>query len=197
MGDLFGTTATPDRVAAALRGRLAELGVDADKTTPQWTRRMQGIGDPAGDGRSTQTGISDITAYAKQGFSIIPAPRPLTARVETSVTAVKRLLLGVPKPFRICGVNAPELGRRLRNNTWPVDPVTQKRRKGSTRPLDDVHNHACRALAYYTVAKYPPPREHDPDGAGAPIVDDPEQTGRRSRRGVTTRSRTACTSERT
>jgi hypothetical protein len=47
----------------------------------------------------------------------------------------------------------------LRNNTWPVDPITQKRRKGATRPLDDIHNHTCRGLAYYAVAKFPPPVE--------------------------------------
>jgi hypothetical protein len=186
VGDYFGTTATPDRVAAALRAYLVELGVEQQFTTPQWTRRMQGIGDSAGGDRSAQTAISDVTAYSKQGFSIIPAPRPLTARVETTVTAVKRLLLGVPKPFRICGVNAGELARHLRNNTWPVDPVTQKRRKGSTRPLDDVHNHACRALAYYVVTKYPPPREHDPSEGGGHLAIDEQLRARRSRQGVST-----------
>jgi hypothetical protein len=187
IGDLFGTTVTSERVGAALRAYLVELGVEPHLTTPQWTRRMQGIGDPAGDGRSGQSGISDITAYAKQGFSIIPAPRVHTMRVETTIVAVKRLLLGVPKPFRICGVNAGDLGRHLRNNTWPVDPITQKRRKGSTRPLDDIHNHSCRALAYYTVARFPPSREHDPTEGGGLILDETEPVrGRRSRRGVST-----------
>lgn len=163
MGDEHGSTATPERVAAALRDYLAYLGVERRLLTPGWTRRIQGIGDPAGDGRSTQTGISDIQAYSKQGFSIDTPPRYLTAKVETTIASVKRLLLGTPKPLLICGVNAGELGRHFRNNTWPVDPVSGKRRKGATKPEDDVHNHALRALAYYAVRKYPPPVEHDPD----------------------------------
>jgi hypothetical protein len=162
MGDDHGTTATPERVAAALREYLARLGVEERLLTSSWTRRLQGIGDPSGSDRSTQTGISDMQAYARQGFSIVPAPRVLTQKVETTITSVKRLLLGVPKPFVICGVNAGELARHFRNNTWPVDPITQKRRKGSTKPDDDVHNHALRALAYYAVKKFPPPVEHDP-----------------------------------
>jgi hypothetical protein len=37
MGDLVGTTATPDLVAAALRAYLVELGVEERLTTPLWT----------------------------------------------------------------------------------------------------------------------------------------------------------------
>lgn len=187
MGDLVGTTAVPQLVAAALRELLVTLGVPELETTPFWTKKMQGIGDPAGDGRSTQTGISDIQEYAKQGFAILTPPRRLTMRVETSIMAVKRLLIGTPKPLHICGVNADVLARRLRNNTWPVDPISQKRRKGATRPLDDVHNHTARALAYYSVAKFPPPVEYDADVAsavGAETIDD--SFDRRGRRGVST-----------
>jgi hypothetical protein len=42
MGDLFGTTATPSVVAAALRAYLVELGVEERLTTPLWTLKMQG-----------------------------------------------------------------------------------------------------------------------------------------------------------
>jgi hypothetical protein len=187
MGDLFGTTAVPQLVAAALRELLVSLGVQAQHTTPFWTKKMQGWGDPAGDGRSTQTGISDIQEYAKQGFSILTPPRRLTMRVETSIVAVKRLLIGTPKPLVICGVKAEGLARHFRNNTWPVDPISQKRRKGATRPLDDVHNHSLRAFAYYAVAKYPPPTEYDAqDGPTGDIGDDGDNVReRRSRRGVT------------
>jgi hypothetical protein len=76
---------------------------------------------------------------------------------------VKRLLLGTPKPLQICGVKAAELARHFRNNTWPVDPISQKRRKGATVPDDDIHNHSMRAVAYYAVAKFPPPVEHGDD----------------------------------
>lgn len=187
MGDLFGTSAIPQLVASALRELLVSLGVQERHSTPYWTKQMQGIGDPAGDGRSTQTGISDIQEYAKQGFSIITPPRRYTMKVETSITAVKRLLIGTPKPLHICSVKAEGLARHFRNNTWPVDPISQKRRKGATRPLDDVHNHSMRALAYYVVAKFPPPVEHDPElhETGETIIDD-EIVSRRSRQGVGT-----------
>jgi hypothetical protein len=183
MGDLFGTTATPQLVAAGLRELLVVLGVDERHVTPQWTKRMQGIGDPAGDGRSTQTGISDIQEYAKQGFSIVTPPRLYTMKVETSITAVKRLLLGTPKPVKISALHAGELARHFRNNTWPVDPISQKRRVGATRPLDDVHNHSMRAFAYYCVAKYPPPVEHDPDVNVYDDVDPLDDPLTRRRRG--------------
>jgi hypothetical protein len=52
--------------------------------------------------------------------------------------------------------------------------------------LDDVHNHACRALAYYVVAKYPPPREHDPSEGGGHLAIDEQLRARRSRQGVST-----------
>jgi len=165
VGDRVGTTATPELVAAALRELLLRLGVPARETTPFWTLKMQGYGDPSGEyGRTT--GPSEFIAYRRQGFSIIGPPRHLQ-RVETTIAAVKRLLLGTPKPLRICGVNAAELARHFRNNRWPVDPYSGNRRKGSTRPEDDIHNHALRALAYYAVAKFPPPVEHDPEFDGA------------------------------
>jgi len=124
-----------------------------------WTKQIQGYGDPSGDDAVVASATSIVQEYAKQGFQIIAPARYLTRRVETNINAVTRLLLGVPKPLVICGVKADELALHFRNNTWPVDPITQKRRKGSTKPEDNVHNHALRALAYMAVTKFPPPVE--------------------------------------
>lgn len=155
MGDLHRTTATPETVSARLRDYLAELGYPAARLTPEWTRRIVGWGDPAGGARSLDTGRPLISAYARLGWTIRKPPPNLTRRAETSISAVKRMLLGSPKPVRVCGLNAAEFARHARNNTWPTDE-SGRRRIGSTVPHDDEHNHAMRAYAYRIVAKYPP-----------------------------------------
>lgn len=162
LGDLHRTTATPERVSAALVDYLAQLGVPRERLTPEWTRRIQGWGDPAGDARSLDTGRTLLSAYAKLGWTIRKPPSHLTRRAETSISAVKRLLLGRPKPVKVCGLNAAEFARHARNNTWPVD-ANGRRRIGSTVPHDDEHNHALRAYAYRVVAKYPPAQTTEPD----------------------------------
>jgi hypothetical protein len=162
LGTQHGSSAVPHLVAAALREFLVLLGVQRRHLTPLWTRQLLGYGDPTGTGGDLVTGTSVVHEYQKLGFAIQSPPRYLTRRVDPSIIAVKRLLIGVPKPLAVCGVNAAELARHFRNNTWQVDPITQKRRKNAHLE-DDVHNHSMRALAYYAVAKYPPPVEHGGD----------------------------------
>lgn len=161
VGDLHGTSATPETVAAEIR-RFAvdELGVPANLVTKEWTSKWPAVGDPAGHSRSLETNRPLVTAYRRLGFVIGRPSSRLTRSVDTSINSVKRLLLGTPKPLRICGVKADPLARHLRNNTWPTD-ASGHRRLGATTPLDDEHNHAGRALAYWAVDRYPPIGDHD------------------------------------
>ena len=46
----------------------------------------------------------------------------------------------------------------MRHNVWPMD-AQGNRRVGATAPLDNVHNHALRAFAYWAVATHPPQGE--------------------------------------
>ena len=172
MGDNHGTTATPELVAAQLRDYLAELGVPEQRMTPEWTSKIHGIGDPANvGGRELATGRTLAADYARQGFTIRRPPRRLTARVDPGIRAVKRLLLGKPKPLRVCGVNAAEFARHMRNNVWPKD-INGNRRPSSTTPQDDRHNHACSAFRYLIVAKWGTPADlREPEGA--PFDDEP------------------------
>jgi hypothetical protein len=152
MGDLFGTTATPELVSAALRAYLVELGMAPERTTPEWTRHLYGVGDPAGAARDLATNRPLFADYRKQGFLIRKPPPRLTRTVDPSIRAVKRLLLGRPKPLRVCGVNAEAFARHMRNNVWPTDALG---RRSGTRPDDrGEHNHACRAFAYLALAKW-------------------------------------------
>ena len=171
MGDQHGTTATPERVADELRRYLAELGVPDIELESYYTLRLRAVGDPAGHARTLDTGRPIVSAYRRQGFQIGRPPRRLTRTVDTSITVVKQLLNGTPKPLRICGVNAATFADHMRNNTWPVDAVSGHRRVGSTIPVDDVHNHACRAFAYWAVATFPP--SGGDDHAPAAEADDP------------------------
>lgn len=155
MGDQHGTTATPERVAEQLRLYLQELGLPPEELEPYYTAKLRGIGDPAGAARTLDTGKPIVAAYRRQGFAIGKPPRRLTRNVDASITSVKQLLNGTPKPLRICGVNAAAFADHLRNNTWPVDK-DGKRQIGSTTPRDDIHNHSCRAFAYWAVATFPP-----------------------------------------
>lgn len=156
MGDQHGSTATPERVSEQLKLYLQELGVEPVELEPYYTARLRCIGDPAGGARTLDTGRPVVSAYRRQGFAIGKPPRRLTKTVDDSIRSVKQLLLGTPKPLRICGVNAHAFADHMRNNTWPVDPITGQRRTGSTVPVDDVHNHSQRAFAYWAVATFPP-----------------------------------------
>lgn len=165
VGDLVGMTATPEVVAATLTGYLADLGVPDEFLTASWTRRIQCWGDPSDQYRDRRTGQPFVQAFRRLGWNIAAPPRSYMRTVNPSISAVKRLLLGTPKPLRVCGVNASEFAVHMRNNTWPVDSVG-RRRLGGGPPVDDLHNHACRAFAYGIVAKWPPPVD-DTSTAGA------------------------------
>jgi hypothetical protein len=150
-GHLFGTSATPRAVAAALRDHLRKLGVPEMLLAHEWTRRMYAIGDPAGHGRELSTGQPTVAAYRREGFYFGKPPARLVKTQVASLTAAKLLFDGFPKPLRICGVNAGAFAEHARENTWRIGP------DGRLLGLhDDVHNHSMRAFAYYAVAKFPP-----------------------------------------
>lgn len=187
--DQPGETPTPDNVAEAVREELRELGVPVRELDPRWTRRLYARGDPAGEGRTLSTGRPLTSDYRREGFEIRKPPANLTREVATSVTAVKRLLLGQPKPLRV-SARCTRFVRHARHNRWPTDALGH-RRIGSTRPLDDEHNHMMRAFAYLVVAKFPPApasggRDPDPwddtdstlaDRSYGSLVDDLEPLG--------------------
>jgi hypothetical protein len=166
LGDLFDTSATPERVAAAIREFAAgALGIPPHLTEPTFTTGWPAIGDPAGHSRDLVTGRPWVIAYRRLGFVIGRPSSRMTRSVVPSINAVKRLLLGTPKPLRICGVKCDALAAHLRNNTWPTD-ISGHRRLGATTPKDDSHNHACSALRYWCVDRYPPMGEmHEQGGA--------------------------------
>lgn len=152
--DRPGETPTPDNVARALLEELSALGVAGRELDPRWSRMIYAIGDVSGEGRSLDTGRPLISAYRAQGFDIGSPPRRLVRLASTSIVCVKELLLGNPKPVRWsarCQVGI----RHMRHNRWPTDQAGN-RRIGATVPLDDEHNHYCRALAYLIVTKFPP-----------------------------------------
>lgn len=142
VGDLFGTTATPELVSAALVDYLADLGVGPVALQRKFTSAIHCVGDPAGQSRSLDTGLPFVAAYRRLGWVIRRPPSRYTKHASSSISSVKRLLGGTPKPLRVCGVNASVFAERMRNNTWPVDS-SGKRQLGVTIPRDDIHNHAC------------------------------------------------------
>lgn len=154
-GDLIGRAATPERVSSGLVEHLASLGVPERLLTRSSRRAIACYGDPAAFGRSLSTGRPLVEAYARLGWVIRRPPPRYTRSVETGIGAVKRLLLGYPKPLRICGRNARTMADRISHCVWPTDR-TGERRLGATRPVDDLANHACDALRYLVLAKWPP-----------------------------------------
>ncbi len=166
---------TPDQVSAALRQRLAEIGVPAEHLTPAWTSRIHAVGDPAGEGRELSTGRTTAAEYGRLGWSILSYPRS----VEETIRAVKRLLRGIPKRLVVSPAHGgEEFLDDVIANRWPTDR-TGARKLGATRPLDDSANHGARAFAYLCREKFPPPagpdagRGPDPDGdpAAAGVID--------------------------
>jgi hypothetical protein len=178
-GHLFGTSATPENVSAALVEYLRDLGVEERLLDPEWTRRMYAIGDPSGHNKTLETGKPFVAAYRRNGFVFGKPPDRLTRRITPSVTALKLLLEGVPKPLRVCGVRCEAFVEHVRENTWRVGP------DGQLLGLnDDIHNHAMRAFAYYAVAKFPPVETGQQPGAvfDEPVEEPDPLARRRARR---------------
>lgn len=160
MGTQHGTSGVPEHVAAELRLFLQELGMPEVETTPAFTAKLRAIGDPAGHDRQQASGKPLVSQYRRQGFSIGKPPRRMRF-IEQQNNAVKRLLLGSPKPLRICGVHAAALGDHLAGNRWKTTSLGEVRYGTAMDLEDDVHNHACRALAYWATATFQPPGEDD------------------------------------
>ena len=166
--------AIAENVAPRVVEVLASIGLLERDLVPHNLKTFPMVGDPSGQNATLVTGRSLVREYRPFGFVIAMPPRRLTARVDTSIRSVKRLLLGTPKPIRVSREGCPRLILHARNNTWPTDALGH-RRVGATAPYDDEHNHAMRALAYWAVARYPPPTEGPKRGPG---TDPPDGDGR-------------------
>lgn len=151
IGELEVSDQTPGEVAESLRGVLASLGAHPRLLEPSWTRAMHAVGDPAGEARSLTTGRSVVQDYAAAGFNIRSTPRSIA----TTINSVKRLLRGYPKPLVVAIDQCPSFVEHFGANRWPTDANGQRVR--SAGPLDDRHNHAMRAFAYYVADKWPAP----------------------------------------
>lgn len=166
--------AIPDVVVPQLIEELRDIGVPENRLTRQWTLQILAVGDPAGEGRELSTGKPLVSHYKRLGWNIVAPKRYTVAR---TVVAVKRVLMGKPKPFRVCGIGCPELVRHMKSNRWPTDRHG-KRVLTAARPLDDEHNHMPRALAYYVTYKYPPPAIDDQLRAATDKIATERTTGR-------------------
>lgn len=155
IGEAEFTETLPSGVAAGLRETLRQLGVPDRLLVHDQTLSMLCVGDPAGRGTQLNSGEPLTADYLREGFSIAD---PGQQRVETTLKALKRLLNGRPKPVRYSRAGCPLTILHMQQNRWPTD-AQGNRRVGSTKPLDDVHNHMCRADAYYATYKYPPPTD--------------------------------------
>jgi len=172
-GDKFKWGGMPEQVALGLREYLVSIGVPPE-AVGTGTRC---VGDPSGAYRD-QTSAGLFAAYREQGFFIQPPPKAWRGRVDYSVTSVKNLLLGRPKPVRVCGVNGREFSRHMLNNVWPTDREgNRKIGVGNTQPLDNSHNHACRAFAYWSVSTFPPAGRRGARGRSAADRRLPETAG--------------------
>lgn len=173
IGELEVADQTPGQVAESLRGVLLQLGAHPRMIEPSWTRAMLSYGDPAGEARSLTTGRSVVQDYVAAGFVINSKPRS----VATTINSVKRLLRGYPKPLVVAIDQCPNFVEHAGANRWPTDANGLRVR--SAAPLDDRHNHAMRAFAYYVAAKWPAPVELDEGEVVADhLLDDaPTNTG--------------------
>ncbi len=173
MGSQHNMSGVPEHVAAELRLYLMQLGLSAVETKPDVTRHLRCVGDPSGHDRSLTTGRPIVSQYRMQGFNIGRPPGRLRT-VKVTIDCVKRLLVGSPKPLRVCGVNAAEFATHLASNRWRSSATGEVRYGKGMDLEDDVHNHACRAFAYWAVATFPPPDERT-HGWPSPDAPDPEQ----------------------
>jgi len=182
-GHLVGTSGVAANVATALIEYLRSLGVEDRVLTFEHTRHIYGIADPAAHNPETSSGKSYVQELRRMGFNFGKPPSRLCRTVAPSISSVKLLLGGYPKPLRICGVKAAAFAEHARENTWRISP------DGRVLGLnDDVHNHMMRAAAYYALAKFPSPSKPQPPhgGDGEPVDDEgtPRAQRRARREGV-------------
>lgn len=155
IGEAEFTETLPKEAAAELRRILHRLGIPERELVPDQTLRWLAVGDPAGRGTQLSTGEPLTADYLREGFSIVDPGAQLVA---TTLKALKRLLVGRPKPIRYSRATCPLTILHMQQNRWPTD-AQGNRRIGATKPQDDEHNHMCRADAYYATYKYPPPTD--------------------------------------
>lgn len=153
IGELEVHEHTPENVVDALKLRLLEIGVPDGEIAPGFSRNWIVIGDPSGEAAELGTGESLVVQYRKQGLEIDSK----RWGVRQTIIALKRLLLGVPKPIRYSADTCPQTIVHMKQNRWPTDRHG-KRKEGAAAPLNDEHNHMCRADAYYAAYKYPAPQ---------------------------------------
>lgn len=152
IGELEVFEHTPEDVRNALLVRLDELGVLPQEAEPQFSRDWMMVGDPSGEAAEVGTGDSLVVQYRKQGMDIVSE----RYGVRETIISLKRLLLASPKPVRYSADTCPKTIEHMKQNRWPTDRFG-KRKLGATAPLNDKHNHMCRADAYYVSYKYPAP----------------------------------------
>lgn len=151
VGEVVMMQSTPEQVAAALVEELAEIGYPLVELEPTFTRDVRVIGDPSGDARLA-TGGTLADEYRKLGWN----PQPAENGIAVTINAVKRVLLGRPVRFRISRARCPQTIKAFQENRWPTDR-TGRIKDTANEPVNDVHNDAMRATAYYMVETYPPP----------------------------------------
>lgn len=157
IGELEAHDMAPEDVAKALRNTLQDLGVPIAHTGPSFTRQMFMVGDVAGKQRQQATARTLEDDYRAQGFNINSMPQQTTR----TLFAMKRLLLGRPKPIRYSAATCPKTIRHMEQNRYETD--RHGNRKPSNEIKNDEHNHMCRADAYYVTWKFPPPRVDEND----------------------------------
>ena len=155
IGELEAHDTVPEDVAAALKETLADLGVPISQLTTGILSQHLAIGDPSGANRERDLG-SYFQDYRRLGFTILAQRN----RVATTIWAVKRLLMGRPKPVRYSAATCPKTISHLKANRWPTDRQGN-RKVGAPYPENDRHNHMMRADAYLIAWQFPPPDPED------------------------------------
>jgi len=152
IGEFEASDLTPDQVAAGIHGVLARLDVAANNRRVIDTLNWYCVGDPAGDAHNLATGRPLTADYRACGFNISSHRRS----IDSTIVAVKRLLLGRPMRAYYSAAGCPATIRHMKNNRWPVDRAGN-RKPNAREPLNDIHNHMARADSYLLTALFPPP----------------------------------------
>jgi hypothetical protein len=153
IAEFEGSDLIPEQVASGIRANLRAIGVPEVELGDFNTLTWLAVGDPAGDAHNMATGRTLTEDYRAAGFNITSQRRS----IDSTITAVKRVLQGVaPKRLLISRQTCPASVRHFKNNQWPVDR-NGNRKPDAREPLNNEHNHMCRADAYLISHLCPPP----------------------------------------
>ena len=128
-------------ISAALRVVMKSHGIES---APEFSKRIQGIGDPQGSHRQIDMGLSLQDRYAEEGFSI------MVAGAHETIAVLGTIDEWLANAQIIIDFRCEPIIDSMQYWEWPMGGDGRKK-VGATQPVHNRFSHAGKALEYGAV----------------------------------------------